>query len=74
MGAAEWRVENEFASVTVSVDRAGNDPRLCIVDNLTGRRAYFDALLLESLAWAPDTALKQLLDPSLHRWSAEPGA
>ncbi|TNC25134.1 hypothetical protein [Amycolatopsis alkalitolerans] len=66
-------IANEFASVTVSVDHEGNDTRLCIVDNNTGHTAYFDALLLETLVWAPESVLRKLLDPSLHRWSAEPG-
>ena len=73
----EHVIENEFASVTVSIDRRGNDDRLLIVDNKTGQRACYDALLLESLAWIPEQLLKRLLDPSLHRWSAEsepPGA
>jgi hypothetical protein len=64
-------VENEFASVTVSVDRQGNDDRLLIADNKTGRRAYYDALLLEALAWLPEHLLVRLLDPALHRWSAD---
>jgi hypothetical protein len=67
-----YLITNEFASVTVSVDHDGNDARLCVVDNNTGRTAYFDALLLETLAWAPEPLLKRLLDPSLHRWSADP--
>ncbi|WP_243774292.1 hypothetical protein [Actinomadura barringtoniae] len=42
------------------------------LDNNTGRTADFDALLLETLAWAPESALHTLLDPSLHRWSSDP--
>jgi hypothetical protein len=64
-------ITSEFASVSVGVDRSGNDPRLLIIDNHTGRRSYYDALLLEALAWLPDTVRDGLLDPSLHRWSAE---
>jgi hypothetical protein len=70
----EFIIENEFASVTVSVDRSGNNDRLLIVDNKTGRHAYYDALLLEALAWIPGTLLRSLLDPSLHRWPDAPAA
>jgi hypothetical protein len=68
---AEFVIQNEFASVTVSVDRHGHDDRLLITDNRTGQRACYDALLLECLAWIPEQLLRQLLDPSLHRWTAE---
>ncbi|MER5670289.1 hypothetical protein [Pseudonocardia alni] len=65
-------IENEFASMTVSVDDQGNDRRLRLHDNRTGHVAFFDALLLETLAWAPETELRALLDPSRHRWTADP--
>lgn len=70
----EWKQEinNEFASVTVSVDHSGNDPRLKIVDNESGRTGFYDALLLETLAWIPEEVLRRLLDPSLHRWTSDP--
>jgi hypothetical protein len=68
----ELIIENEFASVTVSVDQRGHDDRLVITDNKTGQRAYYDALLLETLAWIPEPLLKRLLDPSLHRWPDPP--
>jgi hypothetical protein len=71
MGSSDLVIENEFASVTISVDRRGNDDRLLIADNKTGRRAYYDALLLETLAWLPEHLLVRLLDPALHRWSAD---
>jgi len=71
MGSSSFAIENEFASVTVSVDRQGNDDRLLIADNKTGRRAYYDALLLEALAWLPEDFLVRILDPALHRWSAD---
>jgi hypothetical protein len=64
----EFIIENEFASVTVSVDKRGNDARIAITDNKTGQRACYDALLLEALAWIPQRLLRRLLDPSLHRW------
>ncbi|TKG65768.1 hypothetical protein [Prauserella endophytica] len=65
-------VENEFASVTVAVDEAGNDRRLRVRDNRTGRVAWFDALLLETFVWTPESELRALLDPSRHRWTADP--
>jgi hypothetical protein len=71
MGSPGFVIENEFASVTVSVDRRGNDDRLLITDNKSGRRACYDALLLEALAWLPEHILVRLLDPALHRWSAD---
>lgn len=71
MGSPGFVIENEFASVTVSVDRRGNGDRLLVADNRTGRRAYYDALLLEALAWLPEHLLARLLDPALHRWTAD---
>jgi len=65
-------VENEFATVTISIDRTGNDTRLLIVDNASGRATLLDALVLEALVWTPPDALRTLLDPSLHRWSDAP--
>ncbi|WP_020660838.1 hypothetical protein [Amycolatopsis benzoatilytica] len=67
-------IANEFASVTVSIDHEAHDTRLRVMDNNTGHTAYFDALLLETLAWAPESLLRKLLDPSLHRWSSDPEA
>jgi hypothetical protein len=61
-------VANEFASVAVSIDLAGNGPRLRLEDLRTGRVGYLDALELETLAWLPDGALHGLLDPSVVRW------
>jgi hypothetical protein len=61
-------VANEFASVSVSIDLAGNGPRLRLEDLRTGRVGYLDALELETLAWLPDGALHGLLDPSVVRW------
>jgi len=63
-------VANEFASVAVSVDRAGNSPRLRLEDQKTGRVGYLDALELETLAWLADGALHGLLDPSAVRWKS----
>lgn len=61
-------IENEFASVTVSLDHDGNDVRLRVRDNNTGRTAFFDALTLEMLVWTPPDDLQPLLDPGRHRW------
>src|SRR5207245_2533444 len=52
----------------VTVDHAGNSPRLRLEDLRTGRVGYLDALELETLAWLPDGALHGLLDPSHVRW------
>ena len=64
-------VANEFASVSVTIDRAGHSPRLRLEDQKTGRVGYLDALELETLAWLPDGALHGLLDPSAVRWRNE---
>jgi len=61
-------VANEFASVAVAIDRAGNGPRLRLEDLRTGRVGYLDALELETLAWMPDGGLHRLLDPSHVGW------
>ena len=72
MGASEaiGVVANEFATVSVSIDRVGNSPRLRLEDQKTGRVGYLDALELETLAWLPDGALHGLLDPSAVRWKS----
>lgn len=61
-------VASEFAAVELSIDHAGNGPRLRIEDLRTGHVGFLDALELETLAWLPPGALHRLLDPSLHRW------
>jgi hypothetical protein len=68
MAADVGEVVSEFAAVAVSVDSAGNGPRLRIEDLRTGHVGFLDALELETLAWLPEGALHHLLDPSLHRW------
>jgi 2-(1,2-epoxy-1,2-dihydrophenyl)acetyl-CoA isomerase len=65
-------IESEFASVDVSVDHAGNGPRLRLEDLKSGHVGYLDALELETLAWLPEGALHPLLDPSAVRWRDEP--
>jgi hypothetical protein len=61
-------VGNEFAEVTVRVDRDANSPRLRIEDLKTGKVRFLDALELETLVWLPDGNLNSLLDPAAHRW------
>ncbi|HEY4007421.1 MAG TPA: hypothetical protein VGM60_19870 [Pseudonocardia sp.] len=61
-------VAGEFAAVAVSIDHAGNGPRLRLEDLSGGKVAYLDALELETLAWLPREQLAVLLDPSHHRW------
>ncbi len=65
-------VNNEFASVSVSLDTEGNSPRLRIEDLRTGRVRHLDALELETLIWLPDARLTALMDPSHDRWRGEP--
>ncbi len=61
-------VENEFASIAVTLDGVGNSVRLRVEDLRTHKVRYLDALELESLVWLPDGHLVQLLDPSSDRW------
>lgn len=69
------RLDNEFASVEVTLDQSGNGSRLKIVDVRTGQTAYFDPLELETLAWLSKDELAPFFDPSLKRWrTIEPGA
>jgi 2-(1,2-epoxy-1,2-dihydrophenyl)acetyl-CoA isomerase len=65
-------IDSEFAAVHVSVDEAGNGPRLRLEDLKSGRVGFLDALELETLAWLPEGALHPLLDPSAVRWRDEP--
>lgn len=67
-------LENEFASVEVTLDTTGNGPRLKIVDARTGKVGFLDPLELETLAWIGKDVLIPLFDPSFTRWkSFEPG-
>jgi len=65
-------IRGEFGAVDVSVDEAGNGPRLKLEDQKTGRVGFLDALELETLAWLPEGALHPLLDPSAVRWRDQP--
>lgn len=61
-------VGSEFAEVDVSIDVAGNGPRLRLEDRRSGRVRFLDALELETIVWLPEGHLRQLLDPSADRW------
>jgi hypothetical protein len=67
-------VASEFAAVSVSIDHAGNGPRLRLEDLNGGRVAFLDALQLETLVWLPGEELTELLDPSQSRWRDAPPA
>ncbi|WP_202964981.1 hypothetical protein [Neobacillus niacini] len=64
-------LKNEFAYVSVQIDRSANGDRLLIQDIRTGKRSYFDPLELESLLWSTHKDLTSLLDPSQTRWVDE---
>jgi hypothetical protein len=64
-------VANEFAAVSVRVDREGNSPRLRLEDLKSGKVRFLDALELETLVWLPDGHMQSLLDPSADRWREE---
>jgi hypothetical protein len=67
-------VAGEFATVSVSLDTRGNGVRLRLEDLRSGAVRYLDALELESIVWAPEGFVRDLLDPSRHRWrDADPG-
>jgi hypothetical protein len=68
MSELRAEVTSEFASVSLSINHDGNGPRLQIDDLRTGHTGFVDALELETLAWLPEGALHQLLDPSFLRW------
>ena len=62
------RLENEFASVEVSLDTDANGTRLKIVDLRTGHVGFLDPFELETLAWLDKDALAPFFDPSRTRW------
>lgn len=64
-------VENEFASVSLTIDGEGNSARLRITDLRTEVVRYLDPLQLEALAHLADERLDWLLDPSADRWCHE---
>lgn len=71
--SAKVVLAGEFAQVAVSVDHAGNGPRLRIEDLRTGHVGFLDPLELECLAWATKDELAPLLDPAATRWKAVTG-
>ena len=44
-------LKNEFAHVSVQIDKSANGDRLLLKDIRTGKVSYFDPLELESLIW-----------------------
>lgn len=60
----QWIISNEFAQVRLSIDREGNDPRLCIEDLSTERRIYLDAFGLAGLTTASPEELARYMDPN----------
>ncbi len=64
-GKAEaWYVTNECAQVKLTIDRSGNDPRLCIEDLSSDLRIYLDAFILASLTTATEQELARYMDPN----------
>ncbi|MDR7079355.1 hypothetical protein J2Y03_004413 [Neobacillus niacini] len=64
-------LKNEFAHVSVQIDKSANGDRLLLKDIRTGKVSYFDPLELESLIWTTHKDLTILLDPSQTRWIDE---
>jgi hypothetical protein len=64
-------LKNEFAHVSVRLDKSANGDRLLIKDMRTGKTSFFDPLELESLLWSTHKDLTTLLDPSQTRWINE---
>jgi uncharacterized membrane protein YgcG len=60
-------VENEFASVTISLDRAGHSPRLHVRDNETGDDILLSAIELASLCLATSDDRAGWLKVGLYR-------
>ena len=67
-------VENEFASVTVSLDTAGHTPRLHVRDNETGDDILLSAIELASLCLATSEDRAGWLTVGLYRTDGEPDA
>ncbi|HEX3956151.1 MAG TPA: hypothetical protein VHZ03_05910 [Trebonia sp.] len=60
-------IENEFASVTVSLDSAGHSPRLHLRDNETGDEILLSAIELASLCLATSEDRAGWLKVGLYR-------
>jgi hypothetical protein len=67
-------VENEFASVTVSLDTAGHSPRLHVRDNESGDDILLSAIELASLCLATSEDRAGWLKVGLYRSDGEPTA
>jgi hypothetical protein len=67
-------VENEFASVTVSLDTAGHSPRLHVRDNETGEDILLSPIELASLCLATSDDRAGWLKVGLYRTDGEPRA
>jgi hypothetical protein len=67
-------VENEFASVTVSLDTAGHSPRLHVRDNETGDDILLSAIELASLCLATAEDRQGWLKVGLYREQGEAGS
>ncbi len=64
-GAAppRWVLSNEFGHVELSLDRRGNDVRLCIEDLTSGKLILLDAFVLASLVTTSADNIERHLDP-----------
>lgn len=67
----QWLLKNEYASVRVTVDTAGNGARLKVEDLSTGSHIYLDPLELQSLAWATHKDLTALARPQFKERAAD---
>jgi hypothetical protein len=67
-------VENEFASVTVSLDSAGHSPRLHVRDNETGDDILLSAIELASLCLATAEDRQGWLKVGLYRDQSDAGS
>jgi hypothetical protein len=56
-------VANEFARVSVALDRTGNGPRLVITDLETGQQIGLDPLELEGLTRLTHEAIARVVAP-----------
>jgi hypothetical protein len=60
---ARWTLANEFGHVELSLDRRGNDVRLCIEDLTSGKVILLDAFVLASLVTTSADNIERHLDP-----------
>jgi hypothetical protein len=67
-------VENEFASVTISLDTAGHSPRLHVRDNETGDDILLSAIELASLCLATAEDRQGWLKVGLYRDQGDAGS